>query len=1074
MRSTLAVLISVVMVCSLSRRDRGFAHANAVAVPVLPAATERPAINGACNRTEYLNAARFLIPSASAGRPIRAYVQAYASTNLLSVCLEGLPVDAGRRAHLALTLDNYHSGGDAPGPSQNYYSVREDGRVRTTYGTTEGGWRPLVDCDCPGRVRVNEGEVTWAAEFQFGAGRPGRRFEEPVGLGLRVDTAPGVIDAAWPAGVNANNPNSWGDLVFFERTPGPAVALDVGRVSQGLEVDLNTRGRAIPYDFLAGKDTIVLAQLYNSGAPRTLVDAECEARGVGYVRRVPARVLGGTLNRAPVGMFNGGEYVQCRFPGALLEPRLIQFYVNVTVSGEGRRSFFVDSRTFIPASNMRLKLYPSTLPPGTAGRQEFTASMRAAALTAVTQLSRAMPVRSGVGSFDRAGGAPLTPRPGVRIEFAPFIIACTEDQLTEDCELRQYVDSNLDLFWDNAGLSALNADGRQRDLFDKGAVLIATSGGGGGRACWPEPFFYDLMKTSVNRIDTESDSAAGATLIQEVAHCYGQVDHWGRIHSPHAMPGNPWHARPGAIPLQRFDLPAVDTLAEMLQPAPLTVMGPSAFSTSQAYLEGYEWNDLGVVMASGRPSDNDGASAGNQVPVLVIAAAVHDDDAMTYYDSRAYGGAGAVPLTGDDPASEYRLALKDKSGKTLSVRGFPVSFETTHPEPGAGTQPEREAMPLLLTVPAPAGTASFEVTRNGKPLLERTVSATAPVVSGLNAAVKSNVLSVAWGGTDAEDDPLVYNVFLRGEDGTSRLAVSATTSTAADLPLDFAPGGSFDVIVEASDGFNTGSATLKGVALPDQPPAVAIVTPVEGADLVEGQPIVVTGVAYDPSSGVLDGKALEWSVDGLGKVGVGDRLLLRLKAGRQTIQLVATTPIGKSATQSITVEVLPDTDRDGLEDAYEKANKCLSPGSSSPKLEDLDGDGLKPLAEKQHGTDPCSPDTDGDGATDTQELLRGSDPLKKSSRPARPAIVVTERVVDLGSCPKPSSTAVKVEAASKRARWLVASDAKWLALPKAGRGDGLLRPTVDCAGLGHGRHAAHVYLTTAHDVESLVFQLRVP
>lgn len=64
------------------------------------------------------------------------------------------------------------------------------------------------------------------------------------------------------------------------------------------------------------------------------------------------------------------------------------------------------------------------------------------------------------------------------------------------------------------------------------------------------------------------------------------------------------------------------------------------------------------------------------------------------------------------------------------------------------------------------------------------------------------------------------------------------------------------------------------------------------------------------------------------------------------------------------LEILPDSDGDGMADAYEAAHGCLDPASDD-SASDPDSDGLTSLTEyRLHSTDPCNPDTDGDNVSD--------------------------------------------------------------------------------------------------------------
>src|SRR5206468_2494567 len=96
---------------------------------------------------------------------------------------------------------------------------------------------------------------------------------------------------------------------------------------------------------------------------------------------------------------------------------------------------------------------------------------------------------------------------------------------------------------------------------------------------------------------------------------------------------------------------------------------------------------------------------------------------------------------------------------------------------------------------------------------------------------------------------------------------------------------------------------------------------------------------------------------------------------------------------SITVEVLPDFDGDGLSDAYEKQHSQLAWWNADDAGQDPDGDGLTNRSEAAWGTDPGNADTDGDGVNDGAEAAAGSSPTDASSKPQAARVLASEEAL---------------------------------------------------------------------------------
>jgi len=79
------------------------------------------------------------------------------------------------------------------------------------------------------------------------------------------------------------------------------------------------------------------------------------------------------------------------------------------------------------------------------------------------------------------------------------------------------------------------------------------------------------------------------------------------------------------------------------------------------------------------------------------------------------------------------------------------------------------------------------------------------------------------------------------------------------------------------------------------------------------------------------------------------------------------------------LEILPDSDGDGMGDPFEAAHGCLDAGADDSAL-DPDGDGLPSLTEyRLYSSDPCVADTDADGCADGEEPAGASSPKPGST-----------------------------------------------------------------------------------------------
>ena len=323
----------------------------------------------------------------------------------------------------------------------------------------------------------------------------------------------------------------------------------------------------------------------------------------------------------------------------------------------------------------------------------------------------------------------------------------------------------------------------------------------------------------------------------------------------------------------------------------------------------------------------------------------------------------------------YAIAFLNAEGAVLATHTF-----------DGDPSPDLDAAPFSLLLPCPAGTRRMEIWHQGATLAARAVSDAAPtvrLVSPNGGEVLSGTVAITWEGHDADSATLSYTLLYMtsGEEGaTYPVDTNLTTTTflwdTTRWPGD--DGGRITVV--ASDGFNTAQDQSDGLfALARKPPAARILSPADGIELARGATLVLSASATDPEDGPLQGTSLVWTSSVSGTLGCGELVSLStLPPGPQVITLAAQDSDSLTATDSVTITILADSDADGLPDAWESAYPGLDPSADDAGA-DPDGDGLLNIDEYLFATDPTDPDTDDDGFADGTEVRLGSDPLDAHS-----------------------------------------------------------------------------------------------
>ena len=218
----------------------------------------------------------------------------------------------------------------------------------------------------------------------------------------------------------------------------------------------------------------------------------------------------------------------------------------------------------------------------------------------------------------------------------------------------------------------------------------------------------------------------------------------------------------------------------------------------------------------------------------------------------------------------YAIVLRSATAE-LARYPFAPAVLQEDPAPNEGTTFEAAGiLAIEELVPYVPGTTRVDIEGPGGTVI-KTITAgpatpTVTVTEPLGGAVlDGDKVTVAWTASDPDGDPLAFNVQYSPDGGaTWELVAQNLQGTSVELDASnftHSQGQNGLIRVWASGGIQTGQGESAAFSIPNRPPAVEIVAPVEGVTVAAGQTLAFEGQALDPDLGDMPDDLVQWSSD---------------------------------------------------------------------------------------------------------------------------------------------------------------------------------------------------------------------
>lgn len=252
---------------------------------------------------------------------------------------------------------------------------------------------------------------------------------------------------------------------------------------------------------------------------------------------------------------------------------------------------------------------------------------------------------------------------------------------------------------------------------------------------------------------------------------------------------------------------------------------------------------------------------------------------------------GYITSTGD-PTYAQRLRTSkhppvsvsqiDASGVVIS--SYPIPTNDIHTDPS-----DQDVFFFAGKLPLDTSAQQLTLALQGNMLSSFTIPARHPFI-GLTWRPTDQLTgqqTITWEARHPNGAPMEYLVSYSNDGGrTFRPVSQSITETSYVANFDLLPGGSGQIMVQATDGGNTASALSPIFALPERPVYSMILSPADQAR-VQGKWVTLRGQGYYLEEDRPELSALEWTSSLDGKIGNGRIIQVKLSPGAHTITLVA-------------------------------------------------------------------------------------------------------------------------------------------------------------------------------------------